>query len=116
MKFAFDLPIGFFGDPLSMLVIVCLFVCVDAEHPSQQCFSHVGTEPPLPGYNQYFSGSECVFSEGHNTAGVVIELETLPLGHRAPKLILYDYRVHKTYKNRSAALERPGAQSTGLIS
>ena len=33
------------------------FVCVDALRPSQQFFSHVGTEPPLPGYYQYFSGS-----------------------------------------------------------
>ena len=26
-----------------------LFVCVEALRPSQQFFSHVGTEPPLPG-------------------------------------------------------------------
>ena len=32
----------------------CLFVWVEALHPSQKCFSHVGTEPPLPGYYQYF--------------------------------------------------------------
>ena len=30
--------------------IVCLFVCIDALHPSQHFFGHVGTEPPLPGY------------------------------------------------------------------
>ena len=82
MKFAFDLPIGFFGDPLSMVVIVCLFVCVDAERPSQQFFSHVGTEPPLSGYNQYFSESECVFSERHNTAEVGIEPPTFRSGVR----------------------------------
>ena len=25
------------------------FVCVEAYRPSQQFFSHIGTEPPLPG-------------------------------------------------------------------
>ena len=29
---------------------VCLLVSVDASCPSQQFFSHVQTEPPLPGY------------------------------------------------------------------
>ena len=35
---------------------VCLFcfVWVDALRPSQHFFSHVGTEPPLPGYYKYF--------------------------------------------------------------
>ena len=27
-----------------------LFVCYEVECPSQQFFSHVGTEPMLPGY------------------------------------------------------------------
>ena len=27
-----------------------VFVCFEAQRPSQQFFSHVGTEPPLPGY------------------------------------------------------------------
>ena len=31
----------------------CFFVCVDALHPSQQFFSHVGTISYLPGLNQY---------------------------------------------------------------
>ena len=31
----------------------CLFVCSEAKRPSQQFFSHVGTEPTLPGFNQY---------------------------------------------------------------
>ena len=31
---------------------VCLFG-FEALRPSQQFFSHVGTEPPLPGYYQY---------------------------------------------------------------
>ena len=33
-------------------------------------FSHVGMEPPLPGYNQDFSGSKCVFAQEHNMAEV----------------------------------------------
>ena len=39
---------------------VCLFVCVEVERPSQQFFSHVGTEPPLSGYYQYFQGVKCL--------------------------------------------------------
>ena len=31
-------------------------VWVEALRPSQQFFSHVGMEPPLPGYYQYFFG------------------------------------------------------------
>ena len=31
----------------------CLFVCAEAKRPSQQFFSHVGTEQTLPGFNQY---------------------------------------------------------------
>ena len=29
---------------------------VDSKRPGKQFFSHVGTEPPLPGYYQYFWG------------------------------------------------------------
>ena len=29
---------------------------IDSERPGKQFFSHVGTEPPLPGYYQYFWG------------------------------------------------------------
>ena len=36
------------------------FVWVEALRPSQQFFSHVGTEPPLPGYYQYFLGGKCI--------------------------------------------------------
>ena len=38
------------------VLFVCLFVWVEALRPSQQSFSNVGTEPPLPGYYQYFCG------------------------------------------------------------
>ena len=36
-----------------------VLVWVEALRPSQQFFSHVGTEPPLPGYYQYFLGGKC---------------------------------------------------------
>ena len=35
-------------------------VWVEALCHSQQFFSHVGTEPPLPGYYQYFLGGKCI--------------------------------------------------------
>ena len=37
----------------------CLFVFLFffVQHPGQQFFSHDGTEPPLPGYLQYFWGA-----------------------------------------------------------
>ena len=49
-----------------------LFVCVEALRPSQQFFSHVVTEPLLPGYYQYFLGVKCL-AQGHNTAEVGFE-------------------------------------------
>ena len=40
---------------------VCfLFVLDESLHPSQHVFSHVGMEPPLPGYYQYFLGGKCI--------------------------------------------------------
>ena len=39
-----------------VFLFVCLFVLVEALRPSQRFFSHVETEPPLPGYYQYFLG------------------------------------------------------------
>ena len=33
--------------------LICLFVCIEAQCPSQQFFSHIGTEPMDPGFNQY---------------------------------------------------------------
>ena len=41
-----------------MLLYYVLFVW--AVRPSQQFFSHVRTEPPLPGYYQYFLESRCI--------------------------------------------------------
>ena len=37
-----------------------VFVWVEALRPSQQLFSHVRTEPPLPGYYQYCLGGKCI--------------------------------------------------------
>ena len=39
-------------------------------------FRYVGTEPPLPGYYQYYSGSKSGFAQGHNTAEVGIRDST----------------------------------------
>ena len=39
-----------------------LFVWIEALRPSQQFFSHVRMEPPLPGYYQYFFGEVNVSS------------------------------------------------------
>ena len=36
------------------------FVWVEVLRPSQQFFSHVETEPPLPVYYQYFLGGKCI--------------------------------------------------------
>ena len=67
-----------------------LFVCVEDLHPSQQFFSHVGTEPPLPGYYQYFRRVKCL-AQGHNMAEVGFEprpltpeSDALPLSHCPP--------------------------------
>ena len=48
---------------------LCFFLCVEVQRPSQQLFSHVGTEPTLPGYYQYFWGVKCL-AQGHNTVEV----------------------------------------------
>ena len=44
------------------MYLIWVFLCVKVEtlRPSQQFFSHVGTEPPLPGYYQYFLGGKCI--------------------------------------------------------
>ena len=52
----------------TMLVLFVLMLNV----PANNFFSHVGTEPPLPGYCQYISWSKCFFAQGHNTAEVGI--------------------------------------------
>ena len=44
------------GNPFKIV----LFVLVEALRPSQHFLSHVGLEPPLPGYYQYFLGGKCI--------------------------------------------------------
>ena len=39
---------------------VCLFVLDEALRPSQQIFSHVGTDPLNPWYYQYFLVGKCI--------------------------------------------------------
>ena len=53
-----------------VIVFVRLGLCLASQ---STIFSHFVTEPPLPGYYQYFWGSKCVFAQGHNTAEVGIE-------------------------------------------
>ena len=58
------------------------FLCIEAECPSQQFFSHVRTEPTLPGFNQYCRESMCL-AQGHNTVPLVgIEPRTSQCGVR----------------------------------
>ena len=56
-QFIFILPIPTYPkklpQPKILFQFVCLFVCVEAYIPSQHFFSHVWTEPTLPGFNQY---------------------------------------------------------------
>ena len=41
----------------TIIITICfVFVLVEVLRPSQQVFSHVGKEPLLPGYYQYFCG------------------------------------------------------------
>ena len=57
---------------------------------SQQFFSHVGTEPPLPGYYQYFLRGKCILLKdttwppewGSNPRPLAPESDALPIGHR----------------------------------
>ena len=62
-------------------VYVCFFVLM-LNVPVNIFLSHVVTEPPLPGYYQCFSGSKCVFAQGHNMAEVGMELPTSRSGVR----------------------------------
>ena len=52
----------------------------DSQRPGKQFFSHVGTEPPLPGYYQYFLGSKCALL----TDTTVTRFD--PSGARTPNL------------------------------
>ena len=49
---------------MGVVAILVMFVWVESLCPSQQFFSHVGTEPSLPGYYQYFLGGKCILLKG----------------------------------------------------
>ena len=72
-----------------------VFVCVEALRPTQQFFSHVGAEPPHPGYYQYFRGVKCL-AQGHNTEEVsnprhlAPESDALPLSYRSRNFKMTD--------------------------
>ena len=53
---------------------LCLFV-LRFHVPVNTFFSHVGMEPPLSGYYQYFWGVKCL-AQVHNTAEVGFETPT----------------------------------------
>ena len=44
-----------------------VFVFIVVLRPGKQFFSHVETEPPIPGYYQYFLGSKCLLLKETNT-------------------------------------------------
>ena len=74
----------------------CLFV-LKLYVPSQQFFSHVGTEPTLPGFNQHCRELMCV-AQGHNTVTPVgIEPRTSRFGVRrcttTPPRIMIRYTI-----------------------
>ena len=61
---------------------IAFFVLKLMYSPSQQCFSHVGTEPGLSGFNQYCKELMCL-AQGHNSVPLVgIEPRTYRFGVR----------------------------------
>ena len=71
-----------------------MFVWVEAEHPSQQFFSHVGTKPTLPGFNQYCRELMCLAQELNTVLLVGIEPRTsdaLSLCHRNRKNVFWKH-------------------------
>ena len=71
-----------------------LFVWVEALRHIQQFFSHVGMEPHLPVYYQYFLGGKCILLKdttrrsvlGSKPRPLAPESDALPLGQRASLL------------------------------
>ena len=60
---------------------VCLFVLRLNVTVNNSVFGHVGTEPLLPAYYQYFLGVKCL-AQGHTTAEVGFEPPTSRYGVR----------------------------------
>ena len=86
LNFFFALPFSQFQNSITEISndFVCLFV-LRLKVPVNIFFSHVGTEPLLPGYYQYFSGVKCL-AQGHNTAEV--GFEPRPLAPESDALLL----------------------------
>ena len=89
----FELPVVHSNVSFTMSILMnILFVWVEALSPSQQFFSHVRTEPLLPGYYQYFFGGKCILLKdttrrpelGSNPRTLAPESDALPLGHVPP--------------------------------
>ena len=57
---------------------------IDSLRPGKQFFSHVGMEPPLPDYYQYFLGSKCALLKGKKRFD--------PSGARTPNLWYFKFR------------------------
>ena len=49
-----------------LYIQVLFYFCIEAYRPSQQFFSHVGTEPTLPVFNQHCRELMCL-AQGHIT-------------------------------------------------
>ena len=86
-----------------LLLVVCLFDMVEALRPSQQFFSHVGTEPPPLEYCQNLLGGKCILlkdttwrPEGGPLAP---ESDSLPLGHRASLLPVLSFKPMRMSAN-----------------
>ena len=57
---------------------------IDSQRLGKQFFSHVGMEPPLPGYYQYFLGSKCALLKDTKQFD--------PSGARTPNLWYFKFR------------------------
>ena len=76
------------------IYIFLVLVWFDAKRPGKQLFSQVGTEPPLPGYYQYFLGVNMSCSRTQHGDPIwartpdlwIRNSRCLPPGHRAPSL------------------------------
>ena len=63
MDVCYETSLHVLGNTYMFLLFVCLFVLI-LNVLVNIFFSHVGTEPPLSGYYQYFLGSKCVLHGG----------------------------------------------------
>ena len=67
-----------------------MLVCFEVLRLSQQFLSHVGMEPPLPVYYQYFSGMKCL-AQGHNMAEIG-SIERYKFSYN--RLLILDYIIN----------------------